>query len=73
MAAARENPQAAHEALRKGLEALGQKIVKEIFSEPNGMSCVYIIWIYTYILHTHTQLSRSLSLSLSLTHTHTHT
>jgi hypothetical protein len=54
MAAARENPQAAHEALRKGLEALGQKIVKEIFSEPNGMSSVCIYYMDIHITHTHT-------------------
>jgi len=36
ISAARDNPAVAHEALRKGLEGLGQQIVVHVSQPPNG-------------------------------------
>ena len=36
IATARDNPQTAHEALRKGLEGLGQALVTQSAEQPNG-------------------------------------
>lgn len=49
IATARESPQTAHEALRKGLEGLGQALVTQSAEQPNGR--FLFVWIFLLSQH----------------------